>query len=75
MNSDAVSLDGVKNMKNSKELKKGDILKNTNHSFQIEIIEVGAKNVRYINLETGEKVKSFTSKFDFMLREGVFIKA
>ena len=55
------------------ELKKGDILKNTNHGFEIEIVEVGKKNTRYINLETGEKVKSFTSKFDFMLRNGVFV--
>ena len=56
------------------ELKKGDILKNTNHGFNIEIREIGAKNTRYVNLETGEKVKSFTSKFNFMLREGVFVK-
>ena len=54
------------------ELKKGDKLTNTNHGFEIEIVEIGKKNIRYINLETGEKVKSFTSKFDFMLREGVF---
>ena len=58
----------------AKDLNKGDILTNTNHGFQIEIRDVGAKNVRYINLETGEKVKSFTSKFNFMLREGVFVK-
>ena len=57
----------------AKDLNKGNILKNTNHGFSIEIKEVGAKNVRYINLETGEKVKSLTSKFNFMLREGVFI--
>ena len=57
----------------AKDLNKGSILKNTNHGFSIEIKEVGAKNVRYINLETGEKVKSLTSKFNFMLREGVFI--
>ncbi|SGZ01370.1 hypothetical protein [Moritella viscosa] len=56
------------------ELKKGDILTNTNHGFDIEIKEVGKKNTRYVNLETGEKVKSFTSKFNFMLREGVFVK-
>lgn len=56
------------------DLNKGDILKNTNHGFEIEIVEIGKKNTRYINLETGEKVKSFTSKFNFMLREGVFIK-
>ena len=56
------------------QLSKGDILKNTNHDFEIEIVDVGKKNTRYINLETGEKVKSFTSKFNFMLREGVFIK-
>jgi len=61
-------------MLNATDLKKGDILRNTNHSFAIEIKEVGKKNVRYINLETGEKVKSFTSKFNFMLREGVFVK-
>ena len=60
-------------MKNANELKTGDILTNTNHGFDIEIREVGAKNVRYINLETGEKVKSFTVKFNFMLREGVFV--
>ena len=59
-------------MKNANELKTGDILTNTNHGFDIEIRDVGAKNVRYINLETGEKVKSFTVKFNFMLREGVF---
>ena len=62
------------NIKNANELNKGDILKNTNHGFEIEIKEVGKKNVRYVNLETGEKVKSFTSKFNFMLREGVFTK-
>lgn len=56
------------------ELKKGDILKNTNHGFEIEIVDIGKKNTRYINLETGEKVKSFTRKFNFMLREGVFVK-
>lgn len=61
-------------MLKASELKKGDKLKNTNHGFEIEVVEIGKKNVRYINLETGEKVKSFTSKFDFMLREGVFIK-
>ena len=60
-------------MTNSAEqLNKGDILINNNHGFQIEIREVGKKNVRYINLETGEKVKSFTRKFNFMLREKVF---
>jgi hypothetical protein len=59
----------------TKDLNKGDILTNTNHGFDIEIREVGAKNVRYINLETGEKVKSFTSKFNFMLREDVFVNA
>ena len=56
------------------ELSVGDILKNTNHGFSIEIKEIGAKNTRYVNLETGEKVKSFTAKFNFMLREGVFVK-
>ncbi len=57
------------------ELSKGAILKNTNHGFDIEIVEIGKKNTRYINLETGEKVKSFTVKFNFMLREGVFVKS
>lgn len=61
-------------IKSVSELKVGDILKNTNHGFEIEIKEIGAKNTRYINLETGEKVKSFTQKFNFMLREGVFVK-
>ena len=61
-------------IKSASELATGDILVNTNHGFEIEIKEVGKKNTRYINLETGEKVKSFTSKFNFMLREGVFIK-
>ena len=56
------------------DLNKGDILKNTNHGFEIEIKEIGKKNTRYTNLETGEKIKSFTSKFNFMLREGVFVK-
>ncbi len=60
-------------MKSVDELKKGDILSNTNHGFDIEIVEIGKKNVRYTNLETGEKVKSFTQKFNFMLREGVFV--
>lgn len=55
------------------DLNKGDILVNTNHGFEIEIKEIGKKNVRYVNLETDEKVKSFTSKFNFMLREGVFV--
>jgi hypothetical protein len=58
---------------NVSELKTGDILTNTNHGFDIEIGEIGKKNTRYVNLETGEKVKSFTSKFNFMLRESVFI--
>ena len=53
--------------------KKGDILSNVNHGFDIEIVEIGKKNTRYINLDTGEKVKSNTVKFNFMLREGVFI--
>ncbi len=61
-------------MKTVNELMKGDILKNTNHGFEIQITEIGKKNTRYINLETGEKIKSFTSKFNFMLREGVFVK-
>lgn len=61
-------------MKSVNELKKGDILTNTNHDFDIEIVGIGKKNTRYLNLETGEKVKSFTSKFNFMLREGVFVK-
>ena len=56
------------------ELKKGDILTNTNHGFDIEIVEIGKKNTRYRNLETDEKVKSFTSKFNFMLKSGVFIR-
>ncbi len=59
---------------NVNNLVKGDILKNTNHGFDIEIVDIGKKNTRYINLETGEKVKSFTSKFNFMLRKGVFVK-
>jgi hypothetical protein len=61
-------------IKSAEELNEGEILTNTNHDFKIEIVEVGKKNVRYINLETGDKVKSFTSKFNFMLREGVFIR-
>lgn len=61
-------------MKSVNELKVGDILTNTNHDFDIEIKDIGKKNTRYLNLETGEKVKSFTSKFNFMLREGVFVK-
>ena len=61
-------------IKSAEELTVGDILVNTNHGFEIEIKEVGKKNTRYINLETGEKVKSFTSKFNFMLRSGVFSK-
>ena len=61
-------------MNSVNELNKGDILTNTNHGFDIEIKEIGKKNTRYINLETGEKVKSFTSKFNFMLRKGVFTK-
>ena len=56
------------------DFKKGDVLTNTNHGFDIEIKEIGKKNTRYINLETGEAVKSFTSKFNFMLREGVFVE-
>ena len=60
-------------MKSVNELKKGDILTNTNHGFDIQITEIGKKNTRYINLETGEKVKSFTDKFNFMLRNGVFV--
>ena len=56
----------------AENLNAGDILISNNHGFQIEIRDVGKKNVRYINLQTGEKVKSFTNKFNFMLREGVF---
>jgi hypothetical protein len=61
-------------IKSVQDLNIGDILKNTNHGFEIEIKDIGAKNTRYINLETGEKVKSFTRKFNFMLREGVFVR-
>jgi len=61
-------------IKSVNDLQVGDILTNTNHGFDIEIKEIGKKNTRYINLETGEKVKSFTIKFNFMLRNGVFIK-
>ena len=60
-------------MKNVSELKKGDILTNTNHGFDIRIKEIGKKNTRYVNLETGEGIKSPTQKFNFMLREGVFV--
>ena len=60
-------------MKTVNNLKVGDILVNTNHGFEIEIKEIGKKNTRYLNLETGDKVKSFTSKFNFMLRENVFV--
>jgi len=56
------------------DLQVGDILENTNHGFSIEIKDIGKKNTRYLNLETGEKVKSFTTKFNFMLRNGVFVK-
>ena len=61
-------------IKSVDELQNGDILVNTNHGFEIEIVDIGKKNTRYINKETGEKVKSFTRKFNFMLREGVFVK-
>ena len=44
-------------IKSVQELKVGDTLTNTNHNFDIEIREIGKKNVRYVNLETpGEKV-------------------
>jgi hypothetical protein len=56
------------------DLSKGDILKSVNHGFELEIKEIGNKNTRWVNLETGEKVKTATSKFNFMLREGVFVK-
>ena len=59
-------------MQTVNELKKGDILTNINHGFDIQIIEIGKNNIRYVNLESGEKVKSLTHKFNFMLREGVF---
>ena len=62
-------------IKSVDELKAGDTLTSTNHGFEIKIAEIGKKNTRYINLETGEKVKSFTSKFNFMLRSGVFVKS
>ena len=62
------------NILKAEDLEIGQVLKNTNHGFNIEIVEVGKKNVRYRNLETGEKVKSATSKFNFMLRESVFVK-
>jgi len=68
----AAQANGVREikMKTVNEIKKGDILTNTNHGFDVEI---GKKNTRYMNLETGEKVKSFTSKFNFMLRNNVFV--
>ena len=62
-------------IKSVDELKSGDILVNANHGFEIEIVDIGKKNTRYINKETGEKVKSFTRKFNFMLREKVFVKS
>ena len=61
-------------MKTVNDLKVGDILVSTNHGFEIEIKDIGRKNTRYVNLETGEKVKSFTNKFNFMLREKVFVR-
>jgi hypothetical protein len=61
-------------LKSVDQLSQGDILVNVNHGFEIKIGEIGKKNTRYVNLETGEKVKSSTSKFNFMLREGVFIR-
>jgi hypothetical protein len=61
-------------MKTVNELQAGDILVNVNHGFEIKMGEIGKKNTRYINLETGEKIKSFTSKFNWMLQQGVFIR-
>jgi hypothetical protein len=61
-------------MKTVNELQSGDILVNVNHGFEIQMGEIGKKNTRYTNLDTGEKVKSFTSKFNFMLQQGVFIR-
>jgi hypothetical protein len=61
-------------MKTVNELQSGEILVNVNHGFEIQMGEIGKKNTRYINLETGEKVKSFTSKFNFMLQQGVFVR-
>lgn len=60
-------------IKSVDQLKKGDKLKNVEHGFEIEIVEIGKKNTSWRNLETGEKVKSYTRKFNFMLREGVFV--
>jgi hypothetical protein len=57
---------------NAEQIKKGDLLTSSNHGFDIEISEVGKKNVRWVNLETGEKCKTYTHKFNFMLREGIF---
>ena len=34
-------------IKSVDELKSGDILVNTNHGFEIEIVEIGKKNTRY----------------------------
>tara|TARA_R100000995_G_C3475634_1_gene120800 strand:- start:667 stop:939 length:273 start_codon:yes stop_codon:yes gene_type:complete len=51
----------------------GDTMLSTNHGFLIEIIEVGKKNIRWRNLETGETMKTLTRKFNWMVREAIFI--
>ena len=52
----ATQTKGNEMIKSADELQKGDILKNTNHGFEIKIVEIGRKNIRYVNLETGEKL-------------------
>ena len=54
-------------------VKKGDTMFSTNHGFTIEILEVGKKNVRWKNLQTGENMKTQTRKFNWMVRQAIFV--
>ena len=61
----------------TKDLQKNDTLKNTEEGYTIRVDEVGQKNsrwIKYTRLDSGEKVKAFSSKFNKLLNSGVFVK-
>ena len=60
----------------TKDLTKNDTLKNTEEGYTIRVDEVGQKNsrwIKYTRLDSGEKVKAFSSKFNKLLNSGVFV--
>ena len=61
----------------TKDLKKGDILKNTEKGYTVRVDEVGQGNsrwIKYTRMDNGDKVKAYSSKFNELLKDGAFVK-